>query len=90
MVTTAHLQCYTVPMMLHETQPIYQPGAVYRIRIEGHLDQTRAEWFDGLEITLLDEGETLLSGRLPDQSALFGVLKKIHNLGLLLVSLERL
>ena len=62
---------------------------IYRITVLGHLDSEWSEWFDGLTITLLDTGETILSGPLVDQTALHGVLIKIRDLGLPLLSLTR-
>ena len=66
------------------SQPI-----VYQIRIEGHLDAQWTNWFSGLTITLEENGNTLLTGPVADQSALFGLLKKIRDLGLPLVSINR-
>ena len=63
---------------------------VYQFVVKGHLDSEWSEWFDGLTITLLDTGETILSGPLVDQTALHGVLIKIRDLGLPLLSLRRL
>jgi hypothetical protein len=63
---------------------------VYRITIKGHLDCEWSDWFDGLTITLGDNGETILTGPLIDQSALHGVLIKIRDLGLPLLSLTRI
>ena len=63
---------------------------VYRITIKGHLDPEWSDWFDGLTITLADNGETTLTGPLVDQTALHGVLIKIRDLGLPLLSLARL
>ena len=62
---------------------------VYRIVIKGHLDSEWSEWFDGLTITLVDTGETILTGPIVDQTALHGVLIKIRDLGLPLLSLTR-
>ena len=62
---------------------------VYEIHIEGHLDEMWADWFDGLTIEPLAQGVTLLSGPVVDQAALFGILKKLHNLGLVLLSVTR-
>jgi len=62
---------------------------VYQITILGHLDSTWSEWFDGLTITQVDNGETILTGPLADQTALHGVLIKIRDLGLPLLSLTR-
>ena len=60
----------------------------YEIRVKGHLDDTLAGWFDGLTVSNLEEGDALLSGPLPDQAALQGLLKRISNLGLTLVSVN--
>jgi hypothetical protein len=62
---------------------------VYRITIKGHLDSEWSDWFDGLTITLADNGETILTGPIVDQTALHGVLIKIRDLGLPLLSLNR-
>jgi hypothetical protein len=67
------------------------PGAAfYEIRVEGHIHQRWADWFSGLTISYLPTGETLLSGRLVDQAALHGVLMKIRDLRLVLVSVTRI
>jgi len=60
----------------------------YRIRVTGRLDAAWADWFDGLTFTHKDE-ETVLYGVVADQSALHGVLRKIHDLGLELVEVKR-
>ena len=60
----------------------------YQIRIKGHLDEILAEWFEGLTISNQEDGVTELSGRLPDQAALQGILKRISNLGLALISVN--
>jgi hypothetical protein len=58
----------------------------YEIRLRGHLEARWAKWFDGLTITLEEDGNTLLSGPLADQSALHGLLKKVRDAGLPLLS----
>lgn len=63
---------------------------VYEIHVEGHLSDHWAAWFDGLAVQNGPNGETILTGRLSDQAALYGVLAKIHNLNLVLVSVARL
>jgi len=60
----------------------------YEIRLKGHLDDQWAEWFEGLTITLEEDGNTLLTGPLVDQAALHGLLKKVRDLGLPLVSVS--
>ncbi len=63
---------------------------IYQIRIEGHLGARWVDWFEGLTITLEEDGKTLLSGPVLDQSALYGLLKKVRDLGMPLVSLIRI
>ena len=64
--------------------------AVYQIRIKGHLDDHWADWFDGLTLTLEDSGETLLTWQVADQAALHGLLRKVRDLGMPLVSVNRI
>ena len=63
----------------------YEPG-LYEIRIKGHLADRWAYWFEGLTITLEEGGDTLLTGPVVDQSALHGLLRKVRDLGLPLLS----
>jgi len=65
-----------------------EPG-LYEIRIKGHLDDRWADWFGEVTITRVDNGETLLTGPVVDQAALYGLLKKVRDLGLPLVSVMR-
>jgi hypothetical protein len=65
------------------SQPI-----VYQIRIKGHLGSQWADWFGGLSITLQDNGDTLLTGPVIDQAALYCLLKKVRNLGMPLLSVS--
>jgi hypothetical protein len=53
--------------------------SVYEIRVKGHLDGDRSEWFDGLQITNQEEGETLFSGKIVDQAALHGVTRQLRS-----------
>lgn len=62
------------------------PSPIYQIRIAGLLDLSWTDWFDGLAITYLADDITLLTGPLPDQAALHGILNKIRDLGLTLLS----
>ena len=63
---------------------------VYQLRIKGHLDSRWTAWFQGLEVKLKDNDETWLTGQVADQSALHGLLKKMRDLGLTLVSVSPL
>jgi hypothetical protein len=63
---------------------------IYQIKIKGFLDDQWSDWFDGLTITHPDETETLLVGPVRDQGALHGMLAKIRDLGLHLISVESL
>lgn len=63
---------------------------IYQIRLQGHLDQKWLAWFDGLTITLEDNGDMCLTGAVIDQSALHGLLKKIRDLGLPILSINRI
>jgi len=58
------------------------------ITVKGHLDQRWSEWFDGLTITHRENSQTMLTGQLPDQVALHGVLIKVRDLGLTLVAVQ--
>jgi hypothetical protein len=71
------------------TQDHYEPG-IYEIRIKGHLDDKWADRFEGLSISLEDNGDTLLTGPVIDQAALHGLLKKVRDLGMPLVSVSPL
>jgi len=61
---------------------------VYEIRIKGHLGSQWTDWFEGLTITLEEDGDTLLTGPVIDQAALYGLIKKVRDLGLPLVSVN--
>ena len=64
--------------------------AVYEIRIEGHLDSRRAAWFAGMTIARRPDGETVLTGPVADMAALYGLLSRIRDLGVVLISVRRL
>ena len=72
---------YTLDPKTDPAQP-----TVYQIRVKGHLGSQWQDWFGGLTVTLDDNGETLLAGPVVDQAALHGLLKKVRDLGMPLVS----
>ena len=71
------------------TEDQFEPE-LYEICIKGHLDDRRTDWFEGLTITLEENGDTLLTGPVIDQAALHGLLKKVRDLGMPLVSVSPL
>jgi hypothetical protein len=60
----------------------------YQIKIKGHLDPRWSDWFAGLQVTRLETDETLLSGLLPDQAALHGLIERIRDLNITLISIN--
>ena len=64
--------------------------AIYQIRINGQLDSQWTDWFEGLSVTLADNGETLLTGPVVDQAALYGLLKKVRDTGLTLIAVNQI
>jgi hypothetical protein len=69
--------------IIDSSQPI-----VYQIRLKGHLGRQWTDWFEGLTITLEENGDTLLTGTVVDQAALHGLLKKVRDLGMPLLSVN--
>jgi hypothetical protein len=67
----------------------FSPSTYYEIRVEGQLDSSWSEWFDGLKVTPQENGETLIAGLIPDQAVLQGILTKVFNLRLPLVLVRR-
>ena len=74
----------------HALPEYHDESGLYEIRLKGHLSKRWAGWFDGLTITLEDNGDTLLTGPVIDQAALHGLLKKVRDLGMPLVSVSPL
>lgn len=77
--------------MTNESTPSTDPRQqlIYQIRIKGHLGSQWTDWFEGLTITLEDDGEMLLTGPVVDQAALHGLLRKVRDLGMPLLSVTR-
>ena len=69
-----------------EPKPTPDQPMVYQIRLKGHLGREWTDWFEGLTIKLEEDGDTLLTGPVVDQAALHGLLKKVRDLGMPLVS----
>ena len=64
----------------------HAPTEIFEIRLKGHLDTDWASWFEGMTITLTEDGDTILIGPVADQPALHGLLKKVRDLGIPLLS----
>ena len=73
----------------HASTEDHHKRGLYEIRIKGHLDVRWADWFADLNITLEDNGDTLLTGPVVDQAALHGLLRKVRDLGLPLLAVMR-
>lgn len=69
----------------HDSEQDQNLPMVYEIRIRGHLDQQWKSWLEGMEITQVDNNVTLLTGPVVDQAALYGLLRKVRDLGLPLI-----
>ena len=78
-------------MMSNKLNPSADPDQpmIYQIRLKGHLGQQWAASFEGLTLTLEEDGDTLLTGPVTDQAALHGLLRKVRDLGLSLLSVNR-
>jgi hypothetical protein len=74
------------PEQPDETVPETSQTAVYALTLRGHLGTQWAEWFDGASITLQDNGDTVLTCPVTDQAALHGLLKRVRDLGMPLIS----
>jgi hypothetical protein len=73
----------------HSPTPDSREAGRYEIRLTGHLDARWAAWFDGLTVRRESDGTTVISGQVPDQAALHGVLQRVRDLGLPLVSVKQ-
>ncbi len=71
-------------------KPNPNDGELYEIRLRGHLEDNWSDWFDGLAVARTKDGETTLAGYIPDQAALHGLLAKVRDLGLKLVSVRQI
>jgi hypothetical protein len=76
--------------MANKLEATNEPGqpVVYQIRLKGHLSSVWKDWFDGLTINLEDNGDTLLTGPVVDQAALHGLLKRVRDAGMPLLSVN--
>jgi hypothetical protein len=72
----------------HAIPEYHDESRLYEIRLKGHLNNRWVGWFEDLTITLEDNGDTLLTGLVIDQAALYGLLKKVRDLGIPLVSVS--
>ena len=72
----------------HTLPEYYDESGLYEIRLKGHLDARWANRFEGLTITLVEDGDTLLTGPVVDQAALHGLLKRVRDLGMPLLSVN--
>ncbi len=85
-VLTGHRRYEVMPNEIDPKKDL-DHTVVYQIRIKGHLGPQWIGWFEGLTITLEEDGDTLLTGPVVDQAALHGLLKKVRDLGMPLVSI---
>jgi hypothetical protein len=74
----------------HAAPDDQQPPGQYEIRLKGHLESRWVAWFDGLRLTHASDGTTVIQGPVADQAALHGLLRKVRDLGLPLLSVNRM
>lgn len=72
------------------SRPKARQPSVYEIRIKGHLSDRWADWFEGMAITTEPDGHTLLTGPIRDDAALHGLLKRVRDIGMPLISVNRI
>ena len=99
MITTHHIEVHC-PSVTNDDRITRTPSDAshadhtdiphYEIRVKGHLEHRWAAWFDGLSLTAVDDGTTVISGPVVDQAALHGLLHKLRDVGIPLVSLTLL
>jgi hypothetical protein len=73
---------------IHAVPEYHDESGLYEIRLKGHLDDRWSDWFEGLTITLEEDGDMLLTGPVADQAALHGLLKRVRDLGMPLLSVN--
>jgi len=76
------------PGQSEKTEPQRSACCLFEIHVKGHLDSDWSDWFENMDIRLLDNGETILSGPIVDQAALMGILNKLNRLNLTLLSVS--
>ena len=87
-VITGYNRCGVMPnKRIAKTDP--NEAMVYQIRLDGHLGCEWTDWFEGMSITQEDNGDTILTGTVADQAALYGLFRKMRDLGMSLVSINR-
>ena len=74
----------------HDTATPPNPAPLYQIRLKGRLGQEWTDWFGGMAVALTEDGDTLLTGPVADQAALHGLLRKVRDIGIPLVSVNEL
>jgi hypothetical protein len=74
----------------HDTATPADQAPLYQIRLKGHLGREWADWFGGMAVDLTEDGDTLLTGPLADQAALHGLLRKVRDVGIPLVSVNEI
>ena len=82
-------QVKPMPQHNHTATPANQ-APLYEIRLNGHLGREWTDWFGGMAVDLTEDGDTLLTGPVADKAALFGLLRKVRDLGLPLVSINEM
>jgi hypothetical protein len=82
------IDCQTPDKEVLGTQPFQRGGGFFEIHVKGHLNSQWSDWLGGLQVRLLESGEMILSGYLVDQAALMGVLNRLYNLNLTLLSVN--